>query len=30
MLLITAFGAFGYHLYKMVVVSQTFVKSTEI
>ena len=30
MLLITAFGAFGYHLYKMVVVSQTFVKSTEL
>jgi hypothetical protein len=30
MLIIAAFGAFGYHLYKLVVVSQTFVKSTEI
>jgi hypothetical protein len=30
MLIIAAFGAFGYHLYKLVVVSQTFVKSTEV
>lgn len=30
MLLIVAFGAFGYHLYKLVVVSQTFVKSPEV
>lgn len=30
MLLLVAFGAFGYHLYKLVVVSQTFVKAAEI
>jgi hypothetical protein len=30
MLLILAFGAFGYHLYKLIVVSQTFVKSPEV
>lgn len=30
MLLIMAFGAFGYHLYKLIVVSQTFMKSPEI
>jgi hypothetical protein len=30
MLLLLAFGAFGYHLYKLVVVSQTFVKAPEI
>jgi len=30
MLLIAAFGAFGYHLYKLIVVSQTFIKSPEI
>lgn len=30
MLLIVAFGAFGYHLYKLVVMSQTFVKSHEL
>jgi hypothetical protein len=30
MLLIVAFGAFGYHLYKLIVVSQTFVKSPEV
>ena len=30
MLLIIAFGAFGYHLYKLIVVSQTFVKSPEV
>jgi hypothetical protein len=30
MLLIAAFGAFGYHLYKLIVVSQTFMKSPEI
>jgi uncharacterized membrane protein len=29
MLLIVAFGAFGYHLYKMVLISQTFVKGSE-
>jgi uncharacterized membrane protein len=29
MLLIVAFGAFGYHLYKMVLISQTFVKGPE-
>jgi hypothetical protein len=30
MLLIAAFGAFGYHLYKLVVMSQTFVKAHEL
>ena len=30
MLLIVAFGAFGYHLYKLVIMSQTFVKSNEV
>ena len=30
MLLIAAFGAFGYHLYKLIVVSQTFIKSPEL
>ena len=30
MLLITAFGAFGYHLYKLVIISQTFVKAHEL
>ena len=30
MLLLAAFGALGYHLYKLIVVSQTFVKSPEI
>lgn len=30
MLLIVAFGAFGYHLYKLVVMSQTFVKAHEL
>ena len=30
MLLIVAFGAFGYHLYKLVVISQTFVKTHEV
>ena len=30
MLLIAAFGALGYHLYKLVVISQTFVKTNEI
>ena len=30
MLLIAAFGAFGYHLYKLVVISQTFVKTQEL
>jgi hypothetical protein len=30
MLLLTAFGAFGFHLYKLVVVTQTFVKAAEI
>ena len=30
MLLLTAFGAFGFHLYKLVVVTQTFVKGAEI
>jgi uncharacterized membrane protein len=30
MLLIVAFGALGYHLYKLIVVSQTFVKAPEI
>ena len=30
MLLIAAFGAFGYHLYKLVVISQTFVKTHEV
>jgi hypothetical protein len=30
MLLIVAFGAFGYHLYKLVVVTQTFVKAPEV
>jgi hypothetical protein len=30
MLLIVAFGAFGYHLYKMVVISQTFIKAPEV
>ena len=30
MLLIIAFGAFGYHLYKLVVVTQTFVKAPEV
>jgi|LauGreDrversion4_2_1035121.scaffolds.fasta_scaffold382550_2 hypothetical protein len=30
MLLLAAFGALGYHLYKLVVLSQTFVKSHEL
>jgi hypothetical protein len=30
MLLIAAFGAFGFHLYRIIVMSQTFVKSREI
>lgn len=30
MLLLVGFGAFGYHLYKLVVVSQTFVKTPEV
>ena len=30
MLLLVAFGAFGFHLYKLVVISQTFIKSPEI
>lgn len=30
MLLLIAFAALGYHLYKMVVISQTFIKSSEI
>ena len=30
MILIVAFGAFGYHLYKLIVLSQTFLKSTEL
>jgi hypothetical protein len=29
MLLLVAFGAFGFHLYKLVVVTQTFVKGSE-
>jgi hypothetical protein len=30
MLLITAFGALGYHLYKLIVLSQTFIISREL
>ena len=30
MLLIAAFGAFGFHLYKLIVISQTFVKANEL
>ena len=30
MLLITAFGALGFHLYRMIIMSQTFVKIKEI
>jgi len=30
MLLLIAFGAFGYHLYKLIIMSQTFVKSSEV
>ena len=30
MLLITAFGAFGFHLYRLIVVSQTFIKAPEL
>lgn len=30
MLLLVAFGALGFHLYKLVVVSQTFVKAPEV
>ena len=30
MLLVAAFGAFGFHLYKLIVISQTFVKSHEM
>jgi hypothetical protein len=30
MLLLVAFGALGYHLYKMVVISQTFIKAPEV
>jgi len=30
MLLLLAFGAFGYHLYKLIIMSQTFVKSSEV
>ena len=30
MLLLLAFGAFGFHLYKLVVITQTFVKAPEI
>jgi hypothetical protein len=30
MLLMIAFGAFGFHLYKLVVITQTFVKSPEV
>lgn len=30
MLLLIAFAAFGYHLYKLVVLSQTFIRSTEL
>ena len=30
MLLIVSFGAFGYHLYKMVVISQTFITGPEL
>jgi CDP-diglyceride synthetase len=30
MLLLAAFGAFGFHLYKLVVITQTFVKPAEI
>ena len=30
MLLLVAFGALGFHLYKLVVVSQTFIKAPEI
>ncbi len=30
MLLMTAFAAFGFHLYKLVVISQTFIKSDEV
>jgi hypothetical protein len=30
MLLMVAFGAFGFHLYKLIVISQTFVKSPDV
>jgi hypothetical protein len=30
MLLMLAFGAFGFHLYKLIVISQTFVKSQDV
>jgi hypothetical protein len=30
MLLMLAFGAFGFHLYKLVVITQTFVKTPEV
>ena len=30
MLLVAAFGAFGFHLYKLIVLSQTFVRSHEL
>jgi hypothetical protein len=30
MLLVAAFGAFGFHLYKLIVLSQTFIKSNEL
>lgn len=30
MLLLVAFGALGFHLYKLVVVSQTFIKAPEV
>ena len=30
MLLLIAFGALGYHLYKLIIISQTFVKSSEV
>jgi hypothetical protein len=30
MLLITAFGALGFHLYRLIVVSQTFIKAREL
>jgi hypothetical protein len=30
MLLMLAFGAFGFHLYKLIVISQTFVKSHDV
>ena len=30
MLLVATFGAFGFHLYKLIVISQTFVKSHEL